>query len=172
MNRHVVLVGLPGCGKSTVGPRVADALDLPFVDLDQAITRRMGMPVERIFGEFGEARFRELEREAMAELVEGPAAVVAPGGGWAAQPGNFEGVRARALFFYLRVSPSVALERAERGAERPLLAGGAGLTRMTALLAEREERYRQADATVDNDTDDPAVAATKIVDWIHRGGFA
>jgi shikimate kinase len=172
MNRHVVLVGLPGCGKSTVGPLVAEALHLPFVDLDSVIIRRMGMPVGRIFGEFGEARFRELEREAMAELVEGPAAVVAPGGGWAAQPGNLEGARARALFFYLRVSPPIALQRAEQGAERPLLAGGAGLARMNALLAEREGRYRQADATVDNDTDDPTLAAMEIVEWIHRGGFA
>ncbi len=170
MERHVVLVGLPGSGKSTVAPLVADALGLPFVDVDGVIVRRMGMPVERIFGEFGEARFRELEREAMADLLAGPASVLAPGGGWAAQPGNLEAGKARGLIVYLMVPAATALARALEGTERPLLAGGEGLARMTALLLERESSYRKADVTVDNSGDDPASAATEIVRWIRRRG--
>ena len=171
MDRHLILVGLPGCGKSTVGPIVASALHLPFLDLDSAIVHRMGMPVDRIIGELGEAHFRTLEREATAEALAGTASVLAPGGGWAAQPGNMEGARSRALFCYLQVSPPIALARAREGAVRPLLAGGEGLTRMTALLSERERHYRQADLTVGNDADDPAVAAAEIVAWLRRGGF-
>jgi shikimate kinase len=172
MDRHVILVGLPGSGKSTVAPLVAGALDLPFVDVDAVIVRRMGMPVARIFGEFGEARFRELEREAMADQLDGPISVLAPGGGWAVQPGNLEAATARALVVYLEVAPATALGRALEGAERPLLAGGEGLARMTTLLREREAHYRRADVIVENHGDDPAVAATKIVEWIRRGRLA
>lgn len=169
MDRHVILVGLPGSGKSTVAPLVADALGLPFVDVDSVIVRRMGMPVERIFGEFGESRFRELEREAMADLLAGPVSVLAPGGGWAAQPGNIEAGKARGLIVYLKVPAATALARALEGTERPLLAGGEGLARMTALLLEREGHYMQAALTVDNQGDDPRVAAAEIVRWIRRG---
>lgn len=171
IDRHVVLVGLPGSGKSTVGPLVAEGLGIPFVDLDSVIIRRLGMPVARIFGEFGEARFRELEREATAAALADPASVIAPGGGWASQPGNLDRARRQALLFYLRVALPIALERAGRGAVRPLLAGGEGLARITTLLTEREPYYQRADATIGNDTDDPAVAAAEIVDWIRRGGF-
>lgn len=172
IDRHLILVGLPGSGKSTVGPIVADTLGLPFEDLDAVIIRRMGMPVARIFGEFGEAHFRALEREATTQKLDAPPSVIAPGGGWAAQPGNLEQARSRALFFYLQVAPAIALERAGRGAVRPLLAGGEGLARMHTLLAERESFYQQADATVGNDAADPALAAAEIVEWIRRGGFA
>ena len=172
MDRHVILVGLPGSGKSTVAPLVAVTLGLPFVDVDGVILRRMGMPVARIFGELGEARFRELEREAMADLLAGPASVLAPGGGWAAQPGNVEAGKERGLVVYLKVPAATALARALEGTERPLLAGGEGLARMTTLLLERESRYAQADFTVDNHGDDPAGAAAEIVRRIRRGGFA
>lgn len=172
IDRHIILVGLPGSGKSTVGPRVAEALGVPFEDLDAIIIRRMGMPVARIFGEFGEAHFRKLEREVTAERLAAPPSVIAPGGGWAAQPGNLDGARERALVVYLQVAPAIALERAGQGAVRPLLAGGDGLARMNTLLAERESFYQQANTTIQNDGADPALAATEIVEWIRRGGFA
>jgi len=170
--RHIVLVGLPGSGKSTVGPLVAEALGLPFVDVDAVLARRMSMPVDRILAEFGEPRFRELEREAVTELLAESPSVLAPGGGWAAEPGNLEGARANAVFIWLKVSPAVAIGRTESGAVRPLLAGGEGLARMSALLQAREAFYRKADLTIGNDGGDAAVAAADITGWIRRGGFA
>jgi shikimate kinase len=125
-----------------VGPLVAEALSLPFVDVDGVIVRRMGMPVERIFGEFGEARFRELEREAMVELLAGPASVLAPGGGWAAQPGNLEAGKARGLIVYLKVPAAAALARAWRG-RAAALAGGEGLARITSLLRREKDHYER-----------------------------
>jgi shikimate kinase len=170
--RHIILIGLPGSGKSTVGALVAAELGLPFVDLDDVLVRRMGMPVDRIIAEFGEPRFRELEHDSAADQLAGPPAVLAPGGGWAAEPGNLEGARATAVFVWLRVTPAVALGRAAAGAVRPLLAGGEGLARITALLAAREPFYRRADAIIGNDRDDPAEAVAEIVAWLRRGGFA
>lgn len=172
MDRHVILIGLPGSGKSTVGPLVAEELGVAFRDLDQVIIRRMGMPVDRIFGEFGEAHFRGLEREATAAALAEPGSVIAPGGGWAAQEGNLDGARARAWCFYLKTAPEIALRRAGLGAVRPLLAGGEGMSRMLTLLAERKPFYERADATIGNDTEDPAIAAREIVEWLRRGGFA
>ena len=168
---HIVLIGLPGSGKSTVGPIVAEALGVPFADIDEILVRRMGMPVDRILAEFGEPHFRELERAATIEQLAGPPAVVAPGGGWAAQPGNLEAARAASLIVWLEVTPAVALERAAAGAVRPLLAGGESLARMSELLAERAPFYRQADLAVGNDRDAPAETAAEIVSWIRRGGF-
>jgi len=170
--RHLILGGLPGVGKSTVGALVAAELGRPFVDLDAVIVRRMGMPVERIFGEFGASRFRELEREAMAEALLAAPSVLAPGGGWAAQPGNLEASRAEALFVWLTASAEAASRRAEQGEVRPLLAGSEGRDRMATLLHERNAFYARADVTVGNDRDDPAVAVAEIVDWVRRGGFA
>jgi shikimate kinase len=171
-DRQLILIGLPGSGKSTVGPLIATGLNIPFVDLDSVVIRRMGMPVDRIFGEFGEARFRQLEREETETLLNGPPTVIAPGGGWAAQAGNLDNARSRSLFFYLKVAPPIAMARAGQGAVRPLLAGGEGLARMRTLLAERQAFYQRADATVGNDTDDPSIAAREIVEWMRRGGFA
>lgn len=171
--RHLVLVGLPGVGKSTVGALVAAGLDRPFVDLDAVIVRRMGMPVERIFGELGEHRFRDLEREAMAEQLGREPSVLAPGGGWAAQPGNLDGARAAALFVWLTASPDTALRRAKEGEVRPLLGGGSdAAARMAALLAARSAFYARADFTVGNEREDPTVAAKEIIAWLGRGGFA
>ena len=89
MPRHLVLVGLPGCGKSAVGRDVAEALGAPLFDIDQLLVREMGMPVAQIFGMVGEPRFREMEHKAVQAAVgaEEPAVIV-PGGGWAAQPGH------------------------------------------------------------------------------------
>ncbi len=172
-NRHLVLVGLPGVGKSTVGALVAAGLGRPFVDLDAVIVRRMGMPIERIFAEFGEPRFRRLEGEAMAEQLRGPPAVLAPGGGWAAHPGNLERARGAARFVWLTASLETALRRAQDGAVRPLLGVGAdAAARMAALLAERSAYYARADLTVGNEHEDPAVAAEEIIGWLRRGGLA
>ncbi|HEU4700727.1 MAG TPA: shikimate kinase [Gemmatimonadales bacterium] len=163
-SRHCVLVGLPGSGKSTVGPLLAARLGLPFHDVDAILAGRAGKPVGRIFGEDGEARFRALERALVLELLEAPPAVLAPGGGWAAQPGALEEVRERALLIYLCVAPETAAARLETtgAAERPLLAGAAPLERLRNLLAAREGYYRRAHLTVAADGGDPDLVASRL----------
>src|SRR5215211_8602636 len=106
MPRHIVLVGLPGAGKSTVGKLVAEALNTDVLDIDRLLVREIGMPVSQIFGMVGEARFREMERDAVKAAQAGSPGVIVPGGGWAAQPGQLEAVLSSCLVIYLRCLPA------------------------------------------------------------------
>lgn len=159
--RHVVLIGLPGAGKTEVGRRLAAALHTRFTDLDLDIAARAGMPVARIFAEQGERTFRQLEREAMGAALAEPPQVIAAGGGWATEPGNLAAVEGRALLVYLRVSPAAAARRLGPVHGRPLLESDvlAGLQR---LQAERASVYERATVTVDTDDLDPEEVATLV----------
>ena len=162
---HIVLVGIPGAGKSTVGRELAARLQWPFVDLDDEIAAREQMSVRDIFAKRGEAHFRALEREATERLAlaEAPA-VVAPGGGWITVPGLVELVRPPARLIWLRVSPERALERLGKGVEaRPLLSGRDPLAALTAILTAREAFYLQADHTVSVELMTPIDAVEAIL---------
>lgn len=170
---HLILVGLPGAGKSTVGPLVASALGVPFLDLDLEIERRTGRTVAAQFLTEGEAAFRAREAALSAELAtasgQGAAMVLAPGGGWLANVDASAPLRRVGRLVYLRVAPAVALTRlgeARRG--RPLLAGDAPLAALEALLARRRAAYETADHTVDVDALTPAEAAAAVVAALGR----
>lgn len=170
MPRHVVLVGLPGSGKSTVGRLAADALGAPLYDIDSLLVRQMGRPVAQIFGMMGEASFRQMERDAVTAALGGPPALIVPGGGWAAQPGQLEAVRPSSIVVYLRCSPAVAARRTEQGEARPLLAGTDPAQRMKALLEAREPWYRLADYVVVADTGKAEQVAREVADLARRHG--
>ncbi len=146
MRRHILLVGPPGVGKSTVGRQVAEELEAPLFDIDSLLVREMGMPVAQIFGMVGEQRFREMEQKAVLAAVEAKEpAVIVPGGGWAAQPGQMHAAREFALLIYLRCLPSTAAKRSEDGEVRPLLQGADPVEMMRQLLELREPFYKLAD---------------------------
>jgi shikimate kinase len=140
---HLVLVGLPGAGKSTVGRRVAERLGRPFVDLDDVIERQEGRTVAELFAERGEAYFRARELAATAELRAAAApSVVAPGGGWVTVPGAVALLRPPGRIIHLAVSPERALARlggARR--ERPLLRRPDPLAALESLLVARRAEY-------------------------------
>ena len=163
MPKHVILIGLPGAGKSTAGRLAAERLGAPFVDPDTLIVRRMQMPVARIFAEFGEARFRQLEHDAVEEALGAAPALLVPGGGWAAQPGHLEAARDRALVLYLKVLPATAAARLPADHDRPLLLHEDPVARMTEILGNRQSFYERADRTIPNDKGLPAEAADVIV---------
>lgn len=162
---HLVLVGIPGAGKSTVGRALATRLQWPFVDVDEEIAAREDMSVRDIFATRGEAHFRLLERAATERLALAAApAVVAPGGGWITVPGLVELLRPPARLIWLRVSPARALERLGEGLEaRPLLSGPDPLAALTAILTARESCYLQADHTVSVEMMTPSAAVEHIV---------
>jgi shikimate kinase len=162
MPRHIVLVGLPGSGKSTVGRLVAQGLSAPLIDIDGLLVREMGMPVSQIFGMVGEARFREMERDAVNAAQGGNPGVIVPGGGWAAQPGQLEAAMALSLVLYLRCLPATAVSRSQQGEVRPVLAGDPA-QRMRALLEEREPFYLLAHHTVQTEHKAPEAVAAEIM---------
>lgn len=170
MKRHVVLIGLPGSGKSTVGQLVAGTLGAPLVDVDAIIMRREGRPIPLIFAERGEAAFRELERREMEAALAGPSSVIAPGGGWAAQPGALESARGRAMLVYLKTRPVTAAARAAPAGNRPALMGEDPAIQMRRILAEREAFYVQAEAQVETDRGDPATVAAEVVRLARQQG--
>jgi shikimate kinase len=163
MPLHVLLIGLPGAGKSTVGRLVSEALGAPLHDIDQILERQVGRPVDQIFGMMGEPVFRGLEREAVAVALAGEPAVIVPGGGWAVQPGQLETGHGISLIIYLKCTAGTAARRSEGSEPRPLLTGGDPVQRMRVLLEEREPFYRLADHEVSAGTRDAAEVARDVV---------
>src|SRR5258708_29500184 len=134
---HLILVGLPGAGKTTVGRAVAAKLGRSFVDFDEEIERREGMPITQIFGAKGEHGFRALEARLTKELAKTSGMIAAPGGGWITHPEVVGLVRPPAQIVYLRLRPQTALARlGPQRATRPLLMGPDPLCEVKRLLAE------------------------------------
>jgi len=164
VKRHVVLIGLPGSGKTTVGGLVAVRLHAEFVDVDALLVRHEGKPITMIFAEQGEAAFRELERREMEAALANAPAIIASGGGWAAQVGAVAHAKGRACVIYLRTRPETAAERAGPEGTRPLLMGGESpAERMRHLMKEREAAYEQADGALDTDHKTPGQVAAEVV---------
>ena len=171
MPRHLILVGLPGVGKTTVGSAVADCLGWHFLDFDVEIERREGVPVSDIFAGQGEARFRELERELTAELADLEPSVVAPGGGWITNPGVVALVRPIGSIIYLRARPETVLRRMGASRDtRPLLRGSDPAKALAELLAAREAAYSAADYVIDTDLLDPQQVIDKIAELASASG--
>ena len=169
MKRHIVLIGLPGAGKTTVGRIVADQLQAGFVDIDAIITRKEGRPITLIFAERGESAFRDLEKREMESALGLDPSVIAPGGGWAAQPGNLEQARIRSLLVYLKARPETAAQRAGPEGTRPVLLGEDPVTRMRELLEQREAHYLQAEAHVETERRSPNQVAAEVVRLAQTG---
>jgi shikimate kinase len=165
----VVLIGLPGAGKSATGARLAERLGWAFADVDALIVAQTGRTVAELFQTDGESAFRAMETRLTAALSSQPATVLAPGGGWAAQPGTLESLPAHAVVVWLRVSPDEAIRRL-RGSpeERPLLAGPDPVSAIRALAETREERYALADLVVDVDGRSVEDVVEIISEWLRR----
>jgi shikimate kinase len=147
----LVLVGMMGAGKSSVGKRLAQALDLPFKDADEEIERAAGLTIPDIFALRGEAEFREGERRVIARLLDDPPHVLATGGGAFVNPETRALMRSKqAVSIWLKADPEVLARRVGRKDNRPLLRGKDPRQVLTELLAAREPAYRQADLVVES----------------------
>ena len=165
---HVVLVGLPGAGKSTVGRALAKQLHRPFLDFDNEIEKRTGIPVAKLFAQRGEVEFRKLEVEVTKELVSVPPMVLSPGGGWITNVGAADLLRPPARLVHLRITPAEALRRLARSRiVRPLLAGPHPLVTIEGLWASRGSLYGQSDLEIDVELNDSQRVIDLIVALAH-----
>lgn len=138
---NIILYGPPGSGKTTVGEALAQKLGREFVDADAVIAARTGLSVPALFAKRGEAEFRRVESEVCAELGARDGLVIAPGGGALLDAGNRAALERDGVVFCLRAAPDVLLERLQREANRPLLAGDDPAAKLQALLEARRALY-------------------------------
>lgn len=152
----IALVGMPGGGKSTVGRHLARSLHLDFLDADVEIERRLGCSIRVFFEREGEARFRDVEQDLLAQLVGRQASVLATGGGAVLREANREALRRDRTVVYLRSTPEELFRRLRHDTHRPLLQVADPLRRLRDLYAQRDPLYR-ATAHFVIDTGRPSV---------------
>ncbi|HXD39747.1 MAG TPA: shikimate kinase [Ramlibacter sp.] len=140
---RVILVGLPGSGKSTVGRQLGRRLGLPFNDSDHVIEQRIGCSIRDYFEREGEAAFRDVEESVIRELTQGPSCVLASGGGAVLRPANRQCLRDAGHVIYLRSSPEEVFRRLRHDRNRPLLQVTDPLGRLRSLYEERDPLYRE-----------------------------
>lgn len=144
LDRPIVLVGLMGAGKSTVGRRLAKRLGLPFVDSDSAIEDAAGLSAAEIYERFGEEDFRDGERRLVARLIDGTVGVIATGGGAYVDPRTRELLNARAITVWLDAPVDVLTERTSRRDTRAQLRKGNPRETLARLAEERRPSYAEA----------------------------
>ena len=148
-NRSIVLIGLMGVGKTTVGRRLAATLKRKFKDADEEIEKAAGRSVSEIFDDFGEAAFRDGERKVIARLLEQPPMVLALGGGAFVDPTTRQQVKAHACTIWLQADIDVLMKRVLRRDTRPLLKTEDPEQVMRDLLEKRSEIYAEAEVHID-----------------------
>jgi shikimate kinase len=146
--RCVVLIGMMGAGKSTIGRRMAARLRLPFLDADTEIETAAGMSIPDIFETHGEPHFRDGEARVIARLLDGGPAVIATGGGAFMREETRGRVRDKAVSIWLKADAEVIMKRVRRRSDRPLLQNADPEGTVSRLLGEREPVYATADLTI------------------------
>ena len=146
--RAIVLVGMMGAGKTTIGRRLADHLGLPFRDADGEIELAAGMPVADIFSTYGEVAFRDVERRVIARLLDGGSLVLATGGGAYMNAETRARVSESAVSVWLKADHATLMKRVRRRGHRPLLHTADPDATMRRLIEERYPVYALADLTV------------------------
>lgn len=167
LNRPVVLVGMMGTGKTSIGRRLAHHLGYEFLDSDHAVEEKAGLSVAEIFQQYGEAKFRAAEKTAIFDLLKHTQAVIATGGGAVTQEDIREALKERAVTIWLQASPEQLYERVKHNANRPLLQQDDPLAVLARLSEERAELYAQSDIHVDLNGQD----AAKALETVSQGLF-
>ena len=161
---NIVLVGFMGSGKSAVGRRVSRRLRFQFVDTDQIIVERAGMPISEIFTKYGEGHFREMETAALESIAQLEHCVISTGGGAVVREGNRAILRSLGFVLWLTASEEVIFSRVSRNDKRPLLQTEDPRETIATMLAERRPLYeRTAQFTVDTSAMSHDEAADAVI---------
>jgi shikimate kinase len=163
VDRPIVLVGMMGVGKSSIGKKLANRLNLQFVDADDAIETAAGMNIAEIFNRFGEPYFRDGERRVIARLIDGPPKVIATGGGAFINPETRALILQKARSIWLDADINVLVERVGRRNHRPLLQGRNALEVLTELGQVRNPIYAEATIHIRSDTSPHARTVENIL---------
>jgi shikimate kinase len=165
-DRPIVLVGMMGAGKTTVGRRLAERLGLKFHDADLEIEKAAGMSVADLFLEHGEESFRRGEAQIIARLLSGPPHVLATGGGAILFAETRRLIKAKAWSVWIKADVEVLLRRATRRKTRPLLKVGDPRATLSRLLEARQEFYAQADLAIESLPGPHTLTVDAIIDGL------
>lgn len=168
VDRPVVLVGMMGVGKSTVGRKLAHALGLRFADADDEITRAAQLSIAEIFEQYGEAYFRDGERRVIERLLDNGKAVIATGGGAFVQPDTQALILEKGIPVWLDSDIDTLVERVSRNKKRPLLRGGNVREIVTRMKAERESAYAKAPIHVMSDSGPHSKTVARILEALDQ----
>lgn len=164
MKKNIVLIGFMGTGKSEVGKELAKTLGYKFIDTDELIERREGIPVSEIFDKYGEPYFRKIESEIIEEVSIMKDVVISTGGGAVIRSENRMNLKKNSITICLTASPEVIYERTKDYDNRPLLKTDDTYMRIKELLKEREPYYSEADIKIDT----TQLEAQKVVETIMK----
>ncbi len=168
--RSVILVGMPGAGKSSIGRRLAARLGLPFLDADTEIEAAAGLPITEIFSRYGEAHFRDGERRVIARLVSGPPVVLATGGGAFADAATRDALRrSGAVTVWLKCGHATLLRRVSGRGHRPMFLAADPAEVLQRLMAARHPLYAEADIVIPCNDESPEATTRRVLealaDW-------
>ena len=162
--RSIVLVGLMGCGKTSIGKRLAAKLTLPFIDADEEIEKVAARSISEIFADQGEEFFRDRERKVIARLLKGGPQVLATGGGAYMHPDTRVGIKADGISIWLHAELPVLLRRVSKRDTRPLLKSANPEATMRKLMETRYPVYAEADIRVESRDDPHDQIVSEILD--------
>ncbi len=168
-NRSIVLVGLMGAGKSSIGRRLASELKLPFKDADTEIETASNLSVSEFFEKHGERAFRDGERKVIARLLDGPRQVLATGGGAFMDKDTQSLIEKKGLSVWLRADLDVIYKRCMKRNSRPLLRNGNPKATLKKLMEDRYPVYGKADITIDSGEGPHEIVVEKIINALSTG---
>ncbi|SHE63518.1 shikimate kinase [Seinonella peptonophila] len=166
--KHLILVGMMGTGKSTIGRQIAKQLHLPFVDMDEELEKMFQLTVAEYFERFGEQAFRDAETDLLKRLLHEPTKVISTGGGVVLRRENRQLMEKYGLIIGLSASPEVLYQRLKQDRSRPLLQGSLK-KRLVQLNAERKKYYTCAELQIDTGLYDMATIIQQITDHWNKG---
>lgn len=171
IQRPVVLVGLMGAGKTTIGRRLAHSLGVPFIDSDHEIVDAAGCSISDIFAHYGETIFRDLEQRVLTRLVGSEPCVLATGGGAFINPTIRQAIKEKAISVWLKADLETLVERTSRRDTRPLLKTGDKNEILARLMQERYPVYAEADLTIDSNASAHETVIERILHALEEGSY-
>lgn len=165
-DKSIVLIGLMGAGKTSVGRRLGTQLEMPFVDVDEEVVVAAGCSVDDIFELYGEASFREVEKKVIARLLGNGRQVLATGGGAFMAPATRALIKDKGISVWLRADIETLFKRTRRRGGRPLLAGDDPRATLEKLIEIRYPVYAESDIVIDSNDETPAVTTNRVAEAV------